>query len=111
MSKHQHHRGSGNVFKDLGFPNSEEMQAKAMLVSSILSIIEKKKWTQAEAAKILGITQPKISLLHRGQFSGFSMEKLLGLLNKLNQDIEIVIKDRPVLLRHTGHISVTHVSL
>lgn len=107
----QHQHGSGNVYKDLGFVNSEEMQAKAMLVSSILSIVEKKKWTQEETAKILGITQPKVSLLRRGQFSGFSMEKLIGLLNKLNQDIEIVIKDKPFSLKQVGHISVTHVSL
>lgn len=108
MNKKKYHRGSGNVYKDLGFNNAEEMQAKAQLASSILSIIEKKKWTQKEAAEILGITQPKISLLSRGQFSGFSMEKLIKLLNKLNQDIEIVIRKKPFSLRHTGHISVVH---
>lgn len=99
---------SGNVYKDLDFPNAEEMYAKAVLVSSILSVIEKKKWTQKEAAKILGLTQPKISLLQRGQFAGFSMEKLITLLNKLNQDIEIVIKTKPYSSRYRGHISVTH---
>jgi predicted XRE-type DNA-binding protein len=102
------HRGSGNVYKDLGFPNAEEMQAKAMLVSKLLSIIEKKNWTQAEAAKILGITQPKISLLKRGQFSGFSMEKLIYFLNKLNQDVKIVIKEKPFSLKHVGHVSVVY---
>ncbi len=102
--------GSGNVYKDLGFQNAEEMQAKAKLASSILSIIEKKKWTQAKAAEILGLTQPKISLLYRGQFSGFSTGKLIALLNKLNQDVEIVIKEKRFLSGHTGHITVTHTS-
>lgn len=111
MSNQQVHRGSGNVYKDLGLPNAEEMQAKAMLVSSILSVIEKKKWTQKEAAQILGLTQPKISLLQRGQFSGSSMEKLIILLNRLNQDIEIVIKEKPFSSRYKGHISVTHAAL
>lgn len=75
-------RGSTNVFKDLGFKDAEEMQAKAILASRIISIIEQEKWNQQEAAKKLELTQPKISLLCRGQLSGFSLGKLIGLLNK-----------------------------
>ena len=114
MKKHKEKRksdyyyGSGNVYKDLGFLDSEGMRAKADLVSIILSIIEKKKWTQEEAAQVLGIPQPKISLLRRGQFSGFSMEKLIKLLSKLNRDIEIVIRKKSVSCKHEGHISVTN---
>lgn len=99
-------RGSGNVYKDLGFPNAEEMQAKAILVSRILSIIEKNGWSQSEAAKVLEITQPKVSLMSRGQFSGFSIGKLINFLNRLNQDVEIVIKDRPVSSKGRGHIYI-----
>jgi predicted XRE-type DNA-binding protein len=101
------HKGSGNVYKDLAFPNAEEMQAKAFLASRIMSIIEQKKWTQGQAAEKLGITQPKISLLSRGQFSGFSMEKLIRLLNKLNQDVKIIIKNRSAS-KGLGHISVSY---
>jgi predicted XRE-type DNA-binding protein len=111
MSNQLYHRGSGNVYKDLDFPNAEEMQAKASLASRILSIVEEKGWTQEKAARILGITQPKVSLLTRGQFSGFSLGKLIGLLNKLNQDIEIVVKNKSVSLKHTGHVSVTYASV
>ncbi len=104
------HKGSGNVYKDLGFSNAEEMQAKAMLVSRIMSIINKKKWSQEKAALMLDITQPKISLLSRGQFSGFSLGKLINLLNKLNQDIEIVVKNKSSSKKqHMGHVSVTYV--
>ncbi len=108
MNKNICQRSSGNIYKDLEFSNAEEMQAKAMLASRILSIVEKKKWNQEAAAKALGITQPKISLLKRGQFSGFSMEKLIKLLNKLNQDVQIVIKNKPSSSTHTGHISVAY---
>ena len=109
MSNIQTHRSSGNVYKDLGFPDAEEMQAKAILVSRIMEIIKKKKWTQKKAAEILCITQPKISLLKRGHFSGFSIGKLINILNKLQQDIEIIIKDRPSLKKHhTGHVTVTY---
>ena len=105
-------RGSGNIYKDLGHPNAEEMQAKAILASRIMSIIEKNKWTQKKAAEMLGLTQPKISLLSRGQFSSFSIGKLINLLNKLNQDIEIVIKGKPAALKgkHVGHVSVFYVA-
>lgn len=108
MAKEVVWRGSGNVYQDLGFPKAEEMQAKAILVSHLLSLIEKKNWTQSEAAKILGITQPKISALYRGRFSGFSMGKLIRLLNKLNQDVEIVIREKPVSHKKMGHLVVIH---
>ena len=109
MSDQKLYKGSGNVYKDLGFPNAEEMQAKAILVSRIVSIIKKKHWSQAKAASVLGIKQPKVSLLSRGQFSGFSLGKLISLLNKLNQDIEIVVKNRPYSKKqHIGHVSVTY---
>lgn len=104
------HKGSGNVYKDLGLPDAEEMQAKAALVSGILSILKKKKWTQEKAATELGISQPKISRLNRGQFSGFSLEKLIHLLNILNQDIEIVVKNKSHSKKHRfGHVNVTYI--
>ena len=110
MSRIAIHRSSGNVYKDLGFPNAEEMQAKAALVSRLMSIIKKQKWTQEKAAEILEIPQSKISLLSRGQFSGVSLGKLMMLLNKLNQDIEIRVKSRSYSTkRHVGHVSVTYV--
>lgn len=109
MSNAVLYRGSGNVYEDLGFADADEMQAKAKLVSGIMSIISNKKWSQAKAASVLGITQPKISLLSRGQFAGFSLEKLFNLLNKLNQDIEIVVKGSPSSKKHhIGHVSVTY---
>lgn len=109
MSKPMSRKGSTNVYKDLGFRNAEEMQAKAKLASRVLFIINKRKLTQKNAAKILGITQPKISLLSRGQFSGFSIAKLIKFLNKLNQDVCILVKDKS-LSKHHGHMNVEYVS-
>lgn len=88
-------RGSGNVFKDLGFENPEEELAKARLASMIYDIIEERGLRQAEAAKILGIDQPKVSALKNGRLGGFSMERLFSFLGKLDRDIEIVIRERP----------------
>ncbi len=81
--------GSGNVFADLGLPNSDEWLIKAELAHQISEIISARKLTQVEAAEILGIDQPKISALVRGKLSGFSIERLFRFLNILGRSIEI----------------------
>jgi predicted XRE-type DNA-binding protein len=83
---------SGNVFADLGFPDAEELKAKADLVIQIIQIIEERGLKQAEAAEIMGIDQPKVSALVRGKLDGFSMTRLYRFLNALGMDIEIVVK-------------------
>lgn len=93
-NKIEHTVGSGNVYEDLGFPDSAERLAKSKLAMRIESVIEKRKLKQIEAAKILEISQPKISALMNGQLSGFSMERLIHFLNLLNQDVEITIKSK-----------------
>jgi predicted XRE-type DNA-binding protein len=88
-------RGSGNVYKDLGFENPEEELAKARLASMIYDIIEDRGLTQVSAAKILGIDQPKVSALKNGRLGGFSIERLFTFLRKLDRNIEIVVRERP----------------
>jgi predicted XRE-type DNA-binding protein len=89
------HAGSGNVYRDLGLPDAEEMLVKAQLVHKITEIIRSQGLTQVEAAKILGLTQPKLSGILRGQFRGISERKLIDCLTSLGQDVEIVVKDAP----------------
>ena len=89
------HEGSGNVYRDLGFPDAEEMLVKAQLVSKIREIIRSKGLTQVEAAKILGLPQPKLSGILRGQFRGVSERKLIDCLTSLGRDVEIVVRDAP----------------
>jgi len=81
--------GSGNVFRDLGLPNSRLRQAKARLPAEVNAIIDDFDWTQAEAARKLGTHQPIISALRRGRLEDISSERLLGWLGVLNKDIEI----------------------
>ena len=87
--------GSGNVFADLGLRNPEESLLKAGLALEICKILERRLLTQAEAAQVLGIDQPKVSALVRGHLAGFSVERLFKFLNALGQDIEIVVKETP----------------
>jgi predicted XRE-type DNA-binding protein len=95
-------RGSGNVFEDLGLPDAAALQAKAELVSRICDIIVKRGLTQVEAAEILGVNQPKISALMRGNLDGFSSDRLFRFLNALGSDIEIAIRPRTRSSRRPG---------
>jgi len=83
---------SGNVFADLGFPDAATELAKAELATKIATIIEERGLTQTQAAKVLGIDQPKVSDLVRGKLKPFSVERLLKFLNALDRDIEIVVR-------------------
>src|SRR5262249_16767776 len=87
--------GFGSIYEQIGFRNHEEMLTKANLVTEINNEIKKKNITQAEAAKILKITQPKLSALLRGHFRGYSVERLIHFLNKLGKDVDIVVKSKP----------------
>lgn len=99
------HRGSGNVYADLGFPDAEDMLLKAKLVAKISEIVRSKGLTQVETAKILGLTQPKVSAILRGRFRGVSERKLIECLTLLGRDVEIVVKDAP-RRRSGGRLSV-----
>lgn len=98
---------SGNIFKDLNIPNAEEYLAKAELARKINAILDKLGFKkQIDAAKYLGIDQPKISAIRRGQLTAFSLERLISYLNKLDQDVEIVIKAKPMPRKGHGHLQV-----
>jgi len=85
-------KSSGNVFADIGFANDQEMLVKANLALKISEIITQRRLTQIEAAAVLGMPQPKLSKLLRGQFHGVSETKMLECLNKLGRDIQIVVR-------------------
>lgn len=84
--------GSGNVFADLGFEDAEELQTKAELTRQIRKRIESLKLTQAQAGGRLGIGQPDVSKLMNGRYTGFSVDRLIALLNALSVDVEIKLR-------------------
>jgi predicted XRE-type DNA-binding protein len=83
--------GSTNVYADLGIPAAEEMLIKAQLAAKIGAIIKRRRLTQARAAEIMGIPQPKVSALLRGQFRGISEAKMLEAIALLGHNVKIVI--------------------
>jgi predicted XRE-type DNA-binding protein len=86
--------GSRNVFADLGHPRPAEALAKAELARKIGAIIERRGLTQAVAAEILEVDQPKVSALKRGRLAGFSLDRLVRFLVLLGSDVKIVVKPR-----------------
>lgn len=84
--------GTGNVFADIGLPNAEEHLIKAQLVYKIDRLMKARKLRQVDAAKLLGVKQPDVSNMLRGDFRQFSVERLLRFLVALGQDVEIVVK-------------------
>lgn len=110
MSKRSHiidgievETSSGNVFADLGLPDADKLQVKSGLVIEITRAIRNLGLTQSEAGRRMGITQPRVSAMLRGDFSNLSERKLMDCLNRLGYDIEIKI--RPARAR-IGHLTV-----
>ncbi len=94
-------RSTGNVYADLGLPDAERLEIKTGLVIEIRKAIRRLGLTRQVAAKRMGITQPKVSDMMRGDFSNLSERKLMDCLNRLGYDIEIKVKpaSKPV-----GHL-------
>jgi predicted XRE-type DNA-binding protein len=98
-------RSSGNVFADLGLRDAGERQTKVQLAVAIRREIDARGWSQAEAAEVLGVNQPKVSALLHYRLEGFSVERLMNFLTALGHDVEIVIRPRRVG-RRMGRILV-----
>ncbi|MGB4560052.1 MAG: helix-turn-helix transcriptional regulator [Burkholderiaceae bacterium] len=94
------HRGSGNVFADLGLADAEKLKIKTGLVIQIKKAMHGRGLTQQEAAKLMGITQPKVSDMMRGDFTNLSERKLMDCLTRLGYDIEIKIRPAKAEVGH-----------
>jgi len=86
-------RGSGNVFADLGFSDAGERLAKANLAHRICAIIARDRLTQTQAAKRMGIDQPKVSMLMCGRLKDFSTDRLMHFLVMLGRDVVIDVRE------------------
>ncbi len=90
-------KGSGNVFRDLGFSEekSAELILKSSLIQALRETIKSRSWKQEEAGDRLSIDQAKVSKLLAGQIAGFSIERLVSFLSLLGQDIEVTVRKAP----------------
>jgi predicted XRE-type DNA-binding protein len=99
---------SGNVYDDLGLENTAEMLVKAQLASTIQDILDSRGLTQTQAAELMGLPQPKLSCLLKGQFRGISEFKMMDCIARLGRDIQIVIRDGQPDVSATGRIAVVY---
>ena len=97
-------KSSGNVFADLGLPNSEQELLKAKLTVQIYKLIKEQQLTQTKAAELLGTTQAQVSALMRCRPVSVSVGRLMEFLTILGQDVEVTVK--PASSRNAGHMSV-----
>lgn len=98
-------RGTGNLFADLGYADADERQTKLRLAHAINGVIARRRLSQSDAAEKLHVNQPKVSALVNYKLDGFSVERLMIFLTALDQDVEIVIRNKP-RSRPAGRISV-----
>jgi len=99
-------RGSEDVFHDLGLPNADELLAKSKLARAIADAIKARRISQSQLARLTGIDQPKISMLMNGRISGFSSDRLMHILTKLDQDVIIYVRPRPSGDNRSAQVSV-----
>ena len=93
-------RGSGNVFADLGLPDSDKLKIKTGLLIEIRKAMRNRGLTQQDAAKRMGISQPKVSDMLRGDFTNLSERKLMDCLTRLGYDIEISVRPAKTEIGH-----------
>lgn len=86
-------RSSGNVFRDIGRPDADLQLFKSHLAVHISEQITRRGWTQAHAAEVLGVDQPRVSDLVRGRLSKFSVEALLGFLKRLDMKMNMTLEE------------------
>ena len=101
---------SGNIFKDIGLANPEQHLLKAKVVHFLGKLIEHDGLTQTAAAERIGIKQPDLSKILRGNFAGFSLERLLVAANAMGADFEIKF-EKPPQSRSRGRARVREYDL
>ncbi len=93
-----------SAYHELGFPDADEMLLKAQLVMKIAEILRARGWTQQQAAQVLGLTQPKLSRMLRGEFRGVSEIKMMECLVRLGRGVKIVVE--PEGVKAAGRVEV-----
>ena len=94
MSEPKVHESADNIFEELGLPDAANHFLKAQIVAALYRLATARKLTQTKAGEVMGISQPEVSRLFRGNFREYSVERLMGFLTAFNHDVEIVVRPR-----------------
>ena len=99
--------GSGNIFADIGLPDAESHFLKAQIVSEIYRLANSRKLTQTGVGRLVGISQPEVSRMFKGNFREYSIERLMGFLTAFDCDVEIAVKPHRRKSSKPGRITFT----
>ena len=88
-------RGSGNVFRDFGEANAELLQLKAILAGKIIDVLDEQKMTVRRAQELTGFSASDFSRVRQAKLKRFTVDRLVGMLTKLNQDVELSVSVQP----------------
>lgn len=86
--------GSGNVYRDFGRPNAGLRQARAIIAAKIIRILDERKLTTREAARLTGVSHSEFSRIRNTQLRRFTLDRMITILGKLDEDIEVDITFR-----------------
>jgi predicted XRE-type DNA-binding protein len=103
MEETMFEESSGNVFADLGFENADEMLMRGKIGIQVIRLLRQRSLKQREIAELLGIAQPEVSHLMKGEFQRFSEGKLLMFLKRLDTEITLHIRSRSVCFAESGN--------
>jgi predicted XRE-type DNA-binding protein len=101
------HASAPNIFAELGLPDADTHFLKAQIVAELYRLTNQTKLTQAKAGEQMGISQPEVSRLFKGNFREYSVERLMSFLTAFDQDVEIIAKPRQKDSSR-GHITFRH---
>jgi predicted XRE-type DNA-binding protein len=94
-------RGSGNVYRDFGRPNAGLAQARAITAAKIIAILDERKLSTRDAAKLTGVSHTEFSRIRNTQLSRFTLDRMINILGKLDEDVEVNLTFAP--RRHSPH--------
>jgi predicted XRE-type DNA-binding protein len=87
--------GSGNVFRDFGYPNADLEQARAILAAKIIGVLDSRKLTALAAEKLTGVSHTDLSRIRNAKLDRFTLDRMITILGKLDRNIEVTIDIRP----------------
>ena len=88
-------RGSGNVFRDLGEPDADVKQAKAILAARIIGILDDRKLSTRQAGEVAGCDQSEFVRIRNANLDRFTIDRLMRIVNRLDPQVRIVLSDVP----------------
>jgi predicted XRE-type DNA-binding protein len=96
-------RGSGNVFRDLGHPNPDREQLRALLAAEIIGVLDDRKLTVRAAQELSGVAAADFSRIRQARLGRFTIDRLMSILSSLGQEVEVTVNVHP---RRTGERTV-----